>query len=67
MMNTVSPSRLPANGRFGEFSTQVLAELNPIFTGELVEADRLIQEMTPRLQLILNQPQPSIADLVKPS
>jgi multiple sugar transport system substrate-binding protein len=67
MMNTVSPARLPANGRFGEFSTQALAELNPIFTGELVEADRLIQEMTPRLQLILNQPQPTIADLVKPS
>jgi hypothetical protein len=49
------------------YPTQVLAEQNPIFTGELVEADRLIQEMTPRLQLILNQPQPTIADLVKPS
>ena len=67
MMNSVSASRLPANGTMTEFTDKFIAELEPIFTGQQVDTSRLIRDMTPRLQAILDKKPATLTDLARPS
>jgi multiple sugar transport system substrate-binding protein len=66
MMNTVSPNVLPANGRRAELVTQWTAAMDPVWLGQSVDSNALIDQLTPKLQAILESKPASIQELAAP-
>ncbi|HEV8636714.1 MAG TPA: extracellular solute-binding protein [Chloroflexota bacterium] len=67
LMNTVSPANLPANGRTEEVGQVFNAGLDPVFIGQDVDANKLIDEITPKLQAILDAKPPTIEEAAQPA
>jgi multiple sugar transport system substrate-binding protein len=66
MMNTVSPNVLPANGRRAELATQWIAGMDPVWLGQDVDSNKLIDQLTPKLQAILDSQPASLQELSAP-
>jgi maltose-binding protein MalE len=67
LMNTVTAANLPANGRTEEIGMVFNAGLDPVFVGQDVDANKLIDELTPKLQAILDAKPPTIEESAQPS
>ncbi len=67
MMNTVSPDVLPKNARSDELTNAWLAGMDPIWLGQTVDTNQLIDQLNPKLQAILDKPPATIAELSKPA
>jgi hypothetical protein len=66
-MNTVTAANLPANGRTEELGTVFNAGLDPVFLGQDVDANKLMDELTPKLQAILDAKPPTLEEAAQPS
>ncbi|GEM_PF-1424190 len=66
MMNTVSPNVLPPNGRRAELETQWISGMDPVWLGQSVDTNALIDQLTPKLQTILDSKPASIQELSAP-
>jgi multiple sugar transport system substrate-binding protein len=66
-MNTVSPAVIPANGRYTEFDNAFIAETDPIWSGQQgLDANKLIDTITPKLQAIVDAKAPTIQEAAAP-
>ena len=65
-MNTVSANVLPANGRRAELATQWIAGMDPVWLGQSVDSNALIDQLTPKLQAILDSKPASLQELSAP-
>lgn len=66
-MNTVTAARLPANARIVELINTANAEMDPIFTGQEVDSNQLVTDLSAKLQQILDRNAPTMEELSKPS
>jgi hypothetical protein len=66
MMNTVSANRMPANGRRDELETAWSAGMDPVWLGQTVDANQLIDQLTPKLQAIMDSKPATLQELAAP-
>jgi hypothetical protein len=66
MMNTVSANRMPANGRRDELETAWTQGMDPIWLGQEVDPNKLIDQLTPKLQAIMDSKPATVQELAAP-
>jgi multiple sugar transport system substrate-binding protein len=67
LMNTVTAANLPSNGRTEELANVFNAGLDPVFLGQDVDANKLIDELAPKVQAILDAKPPTLEEAAQPS
>jgi ABC-type glycerol-3-phosphate transport system substrate-binding protein len=66
MMNTVSANRMPVNGRRDELETAWSAGMDPVWLGQDVDTNKLIDQLTPKLQAIMDSKPATLQELAAP-
>jgi hypothetical protein len=65
-MNTVSADVILKNARDDELTTAWIAAMDPVWLGQSVDVNKLIDDLNPKLQAIADKPAATIQDLAQP-
>jgi ABC-type glycerol-3-phosphate transport system substrate-binding protein len=65
LMKTVSPAVLTANGRINQLVDTFIAETDPLWIGQQVDARQLVKQISPKLQAIVDSAPATPKELAK--